>query len=233
MATIAEFHVSAEDTALGESFERCPDLTCELERVVESAWPGVWLAGADDDEIAAALEADPTVEEFERVSGDDDRTLYELEFAEAVCSVVEMVLDEGGTLVSAKAENGRWAVRMRFRDREQLRTVYERLREHGVDVEIGHLSELTDSSWEEIGLTAQQYDSLVAAIRRGYFEIPRKVSMQELAEELEISHQALSERLRRAYGTLARAELDMPFELEPEADGEGSGEVAADRVEND
>lgn len=225
MATIAEIHVNADETALGESFERLPDLTCELERVVESAWPGVWLAGADDEEIAAALEADPTVEEFERVSGDDDRTLYEIEFTKEVCSLVEMLLEEGGTLVSAKAANGRWAIRMRFTDREQLREVYDRLREHGINVDIGHLSELSDSSWEEIGLTGQQYDSLVAAIKHGYFEIPREISMQELAEELDISHQALSERLRRAYGTLARAELDMVFEPDDE--------VAADRVGND
>ena len=33
--------------------------------------------------------------------------------------------------------------------------------------------------------------------------------MQELASELDISHQALSERLRRAYGTLVTEELDV------------------------
>ena len=37
---------------------------------------------------------------------------------------------------------------------------------------------------------------------RGYFDVPRQVDAQALAEELGISHQAFSEQIRRATGTM-------------------------------
>jgi predicted DNA-binding protein YlxM (UPF0122 family) len=43
---------------------------------------------------------------------------------------------------------------------------------------------------------------LVLAVRNGYYSIPRQVSTQELADTLEISDQAVTERLRRAIETL-------------------------------
>jgi predicted DNA binding protein len=42
------------------------------------------------------------------------------------------------------------------------------------------------------------------AVRRGYYDIPRRTSMGELAAELGISDQAVSERLRRAIVALVR-----------------------------
>nr|WP_222863711.1 helix-turn-helix domain-containing protein [Natronococcus pandeyae] len=48
---------------------------------------------------------------------------------------------------------------------------------------------------------------MACAVRHGYFEIPRRISLEELAAELGVTHQALSERLRRASDTLAAAEL--------------------------
>lgn len=71
------------------------------------------------------------------------------------------------------------------------------------------LQDTTDVTSQQLGLTPEQYETLVAAVEHGYFEIPREVSMQDLAEELGVSHQALSERLRRAYETLVTAELDV------------------------
>lgn len=51
-------------------------------------------------------------------------------------------------------------------------------------------------------LTRPRYEALRAAYDRGYFEVPREIDLQELAAELDISHQALGERLRRAKADL-------------------------------
>lgn len=59
----------------------------------------------------------------------------------------------------------------------------------------------------EFGLTAERYEVLTAAAERGYFDVPRRLTMTELAEELDISQQALSERLRRGHGTLIDSAL--------------------------
>jgi predicted DNA binding protein len=52
------------------------------------------------------------------------------------------------------------------------------------------------------GLTDEQYEALVEAYQRGYFEVPLGITLAELAEELGVSHQALSERVRRGTGAL-------------------------------
>lgn len=56
-------------------------------------------------------------------------------------------------------------------------------------------------------LTDKQREALLTAFKRGYHEIPRDTTSSDLADELGISHQALSERFRRAYRHLVESEL--------------------------
>ncbi|MCU4741023.1 helix-turn-helix domain-containing protein [Halobacteria archaeon AArc-m2/3/4] len=216
MATIAAFRLPATDTALGSTLEAHPSLTGELERVVESDRSGIWLTGPNRSEIEDALADDPSVDDYEHVTTNDERWLYDIAFTDEVCAIVDLFVAPQGTLLSAKAANGTWVLRVRYPDREHLSEAYERLRERDLAVEVGKIYDLTEHSSVEIGLTPHQYESIVAAVEHGYFEIPRRISMQELAVELDISHQALSERLRRAYGTLASVELDLEPRIELE-----------------
>ena len=48
------------------------------------------------------------------------------------------------------------------------------------------------------GLTDHQQEALRTAYELGYFDIPRRASLQEVAAELDISASSVSERLRRA-----------------------------------
>ena len=52
-------------------------------------------------------------------------------------------------------------------------------------------------------LTDKQGEALELAFEQGYYEIPRDTTAKEFAEAVGISHQALSERLRRAHKNLA------------------------------
>ena len=54
-----------------------------------------------------------------------------------------------------------------------------------------------DDPTERYDLTPRQTAVLRRALERGYFDVPRNVSAEELAEEFEISSQALSALLRR------------------------------------
>ena len=51
---------------------------------------------------------------------------------------------------------------------------------------------------------------LIAAWEQDYYEIPRDISIDELAEELEISHQTLSELLRYGTNKLIESQLVTP-----------------------
>jgi predicted DNA binding protein len=44
-------------------------------------------------------------------------------------------------------------------------------------------------------------------VQRGYFEIPRRVTLTDLAEELGITRQATSERIRRGVNAVLRSVL--------------------------
>ena len=57
-------------------------------------------------------------------------------------------------------------------------------------------------------LTEPQQGAVAEAYRHEYYDVPREVSLDELARELEISHQALSERLRRANRVLVSEQLE-------------------------
>ncbi len=48
---------------------------------------------------------------------------------------------------------------------------------------------------------------MLAALEHGYYDVPREASLTDLAERLDVSHQALSERLRRGHGNLVKHAL--------------------------
>ncbi|OLZ41198.1 bacterio-opsin activator [Natrinema saccharevitans] len=211
MTSIADIEIPADGTGTGQLFEAVPSLTCEMERVIASSGHGLWLAGPSQSEIEAALEEADAIGRYSLISSDEDRWLYDIEFEPDTVDPFEIVLEEGGTVLSASAADGTWLLSIRVVDRESVSSLYDRL-DDDVTPTIVRLFDLAEESHSQCGLTARQYETLVAAIDHGYFEIPREVSMQELSEELGISHQALSERLRRAYRALVTAELNVTEE---------------------
>jgi predicted DNA binding protein len=61
-------------------------------------------------------------------------------------------------------------------------------------------------------LTTAQREALTLAIREDYYSIPRETSSQNLADQLDISDQALTERLRRAIVALTTSTLHVDDE---------------------
>ena len=209
MTSIADIEIPADGTGLGELFEAIPSLTCEMERVIASQGHGLWLAGDSQSQLEDGLESASAISDYTLISEEDDRWLYDIEFDPETLDVFALVLEKGGTVLSASASNGTWLLSIRFTDRESVSSLYDQLVEEDVTPTIVRLFDMTEDSHSQCGLTTRQYETLVAAIDHGYFEIPREVSMQELSEELDISHQALSERLRRAYRALVTSELNV------------------------
>ncbi len=212
MTSIADIEIPADGTGTGQLFADMPSLSCEMERVIASSGHGLWLSGPSQSEIEDALNEADAIGTYSQISSDEDRWLYDIEFEPDTVDPFEIVLEEGGTVLSASASNGTWLLSVRVVDRESVSSLYDRLDDNDVTPTIVRLFDLAEETHSQCGLTTRQYETLVAAIDHGYFEIPREVSMQELSEELGISHQALSERLRRAYRALVTSELDVTEE---------------------
>lgn len=207
MTTIAEFLIPAEEFALSETLPEVPEMEIEIERVAaheaDRILPLFWASGDDYDRFEAALESDSSVENVRRLSALEEGYLYQMDWIDRIDFLVESITGKGATLLSAHGQNDIWKLRMLFPDHDSISYVYDDFRERGFSIELTQLHELDSAKqYGQYGLTDGQYETLRLALRRGYFGVPREVTLGELAEELGISHQALSERLRRAQASL-------------------------------
>ncbi|MFC7223743.1 helix-turn-helix domain-containing protein [Halalkalicoccus sp. GCM10025322] len=209
MGTIAEFNIPADDFALGPTFQELPNLEVEIERLVahdhDRVMPFAWLTTADPDDLDRlddVLSADSTVDSYEPISKIDGDRLYRMEWIDATEMIVHILLEEEGTILHAMGQSDGWHVRVLFPDRDSLSRTYDFADEHGMRFDVVRIYALDDDRKGRFGLTDEQQDTLAAATKLGYYDVPRRITQAELAEKLGVSHQALSERLRRAQKTL-------------------------------
>lgn len=218
MSTISEVSVAAETFALGETIEAVPEATFDVERVVahdaDRVMPFIWASAPDRDALEDAFAADPSIENVERLSDLDGEWLYRMDWIAHVQFVVHALTEERATVLNAESQNGRWQLRLLFPDREALSRAYDFCQEHDIDITIEAIYAMENERHARFDLTEEQAETLTAAFEHGYYEVPREFSVADLAEELDISHQALSERFRRAHGNLVGNTLILDGEEE-------------------
>lgn len=91
-----------------------------------------------------------------------------------------------------------------FFRRQDLRAMIEDFREIGT-VTLGKVSQFDDAG---VRLTERQYTVIEHALEAGYFEWPREITSEELADELDISRTTLLEHLRKAESKLLADSLE-------------------------
>ena len=211
MATIIEFSLPTEEFALEETLDTHPGAHIEIERVVadnpDQITPYMWVRTDDFDAFEAALEDDPTVEDVVMFSDTGEERSYQMTWTGAIDFIVQVLTEYSGTITHADGSAEGWDLRVVFPDREELSEANEAAQEAGFQFDITTIYGTEDARGVQSGLTEAQHNTLAAAFEAGYFTIPRETSLAALAEQLDISHQALSERLRRATGTLVESTL--------------------------
>lgn len=214
MTLVAEFLLAAAAFPLGRALDAGdPDRIVELERVVPtsgSVTPFFWASGGDAAAFERAVAAHPHVEELAVLARVDDATLYRVDWDATVEGFVTGVAAAGATILEARGSDV-WRFRLRFEDHADLGVLHEYAVERGIEYELVRLSTRVDRPRDryDLDLTDEQREALVLAASRGYFEVPRGVTLAELAAEIGITEQSLSERLRRGIGrTLATTVLD-------------------------
>jgi predicted DNA binding protein len=216
MSVIAEFTIEAEEFLLGQLVAAHPSLTVELERVVPAArrvMPYVWGYGDELDEFETNLANDPSVKTFEVLDRLDGSALYKIEWEEPTEELVSGIAETDATILQAQGKD-EWTFRIRFEDHQGLSEFNTFCQQHGIGYRLTRVYAVPDPTTDRpYGLTNAQAETLTRAVERGYFEVPRQVSFAELAAELGISEQAVSERVRRgANAVLSHVLLD---EFEP------------------
>ncbi|MCU4972415.1 helix-turn-helix domain-containing protein [Halobacteria archaeon AArc-m2/3/4] len=221
MSTLIEFTIPAAAVALEDAFRRHPHLRVKLGRsVTRSAGRSiVWTVGVAPSKAGAALAADESIDAVTCLTAADgtDRTepadrdqersraIHEVEWADGLPSVLHSLAHDG-TVLEATAVAGRWHVTAVAPDRESLTEVY---RSCDAPLEIESITTTTvDAVRGRSTLTECQRETVSAALEHDFYQIPRAVTLEELAADLDVSHQAVSERLRRSHRTLATQAID-------------------------
>jgi len=210
MSTIVKASLPADQFALAETFAAVPDAEFDVVRLAsqgaERVVPLLWVSGVDADRAGAAMAADPSTTDVELVSRRNHDSLFRVRWTARVRFVTQVLVEENGAIVSANGADGEWTFRILFPERDDVSATYDACGDYDVDIEEIHpLDDALPLGGSD--LTDEQFATVKAALATGYYEVPRGTTLESLAADLGVSHQALSERLRRGHRTLIETVL--------------------------
>ncbi|MFC7157388.1 helix-turn-helix domain-containing protein [Halomarina halobia] len=221
MATIVSASIPAQEFALYSTLSALPGVEFETEQIVETGedivMPLMWARGADHEALEGAIEEDPSVDNLSKLAEFDEEILYQMDWIDQVQLVIQMVTNARATIMDARSTDERWQLRIMYPDRESLSATHDFCKSNDLTFDVRSIHDMEGEPAQLYGLTDEQYRALVLACQRGYYDVPKKVELNELADELDLSHQALSERLRRGNRALIRSSLRIGDQPEQES----------------
>lgn len=209
MTVIADITVPSEAFELGRILRGFPIDAIEFEPVVplrESLLPLVWVTGGDRDAIETDLLDLSEVEAVQRLVVDDDDTLFEVTWHDDLDGIVQPLIESNARILEASGRAEAWDFRLRFPSHESLSLFNMAATDEDIPITLRHLYNPVIPT-DQSPLSPQQQEALELAYHRGYFEVPRRVTLSKLADEMEISDSALSQRIRRGTATVVERSL--------------------------
>ncbi|MFB6161431.1 MAG: helix-turn-helix domain-containing protein [Haloferacaceae archaeon] len=179
--------------------------TVEFERTVAAGGAAyLRIDGTDVAAVVAALRGSPHVADVAPVDDPEIAGVYRLTWGDAP-ALFRAVTGVDGAVVAARAADGGWTFTLRFPSRDAASRFVERHDgDPPVTVEQIHRTDRLRTR----GLTAEQHVALRRAVDAGYFAVPRRATLSDLADDLGISDTAASQRLRRGLATVLPAVVD-------------------------
>jgi predicted DNA binding protein len=210
MATVMEFRSPADEFPLGTVFENLPEVTVELERLIPHDTliiPYFWVRGAEADDIEAAFEPHAGVVSIELIDSVDDEYLMRAEWKSEYFGVLTALANTNVAVLSGVGTKDGWRFEVRGESRDAIGEFRTICQKNGIPIEITAVHELLPVQGDDYELTEGQREALVLAYEGGYFDSPRETSLAELAAELDVTQQSLSERLKRGHRRLIAGAL--------------------------
>lgn len=206
MASIIEFRVPVDQFALAHTFDAVSELHVEIERFVahgtNSLMPFVWVTTDDTDAFETALADDPSVTESTLLTDCDGEQFYQMHWSADAELAIDLLLEKDGAITTARTSGESWELQVMCPEHNLLSEMYEFCESNGLSLTVDAIYDLNGNDGTRHGLSEAQHTSLLKAQELGYYDVPRTSSLSELAAELGMSHQALSERLRRGHANL-------------------------------
>lgn len=159
------------------------------------------------DSFEAVLKDDTTVWTFECLEQYETRRVYRIETTDDIVQPLPLTAAAGGHVVDQRVDATGWHLSLRFSGRDALLSFNAACSDVGIDVRVHKLRHTDTDGNAFVGLTEKQQDILTTAYEGGYFDVPRNMSQDELADQLGVSKSAVSQRVRRALEQLISSTL--------------------------
>lgn len=211
MSVITDFSIAGSDFVLGKALQEAPNVTIEFDRMIpvdNRVMPYFWVIGEDRGRFDAVLEREPELSKFTALDEVDDRTLYRAEWDPSVDTFVQAMVEYDVVLQEASGDADSWQFQLRFPDSAELSAFHAACREADIQADVERLFNPIDPEFEEARTVTDSQRSLIErAYDEGYFEVPRKTTLVELADEVGLSDQAVNERIRRGLSSLVETTI--------------------------
>lgn len=228
MSVIVEFTLASSAFPFGRSMSGGSGMKASLDRISpldEGRLPFVWVTDHDLEAYERQLESSDIVASVEMLTRLEDSALYRVEWNTEGETFLNGVAQTGGTIVEGNGDDESWSFSLRFRNHAALTNFHRFYQNQDFPVHIDRVYAVEEKAEREsaFGLTAKQREALAKAVDHGYFSVPRGTQLEEMADEMGISRQALSEHIRRgAEKVLRMSVLDA---------GDGVAGTSSDRTD--
>lgn len=212
MGLLATFHLSSPQLPLVRTAAAAgTELTVETILTTDPDGPVVvcWVEAAAFERFEASLDGDE-VRTFSVLETTPDRRLYHVRLERPPLFPLKEAFDSFGAtpLVGSVIRGDGWLARARVPDRDALVAFRRACQDRGVSFRLEGLSESDRGERDGASLTPKQREALLLAYDSGYYDVPRRSSLGDLGERLEISKPSVASRLRRAEQRVIGAVLD-------------------------
>lgn len=201
MSIVAQFSVPAEAFDLGGVLDVEPDVTVRMEPIVPTGGevvPYLWISSDEVAPVESALADSPLVDEVDVVSEANGETLFRVEWSTEVDGFLDSLRTASVVVLEAVGRGDAWNFSLRFPNHTGLSTFYRSCIADDVDLELDDFTDPPGTKpHSSSDLSSLQVEALRAALDHGYYDVPRRITLEQLAEKLGISDTALSQRLRR------------------------------------
>lgn len=211
-STIADISIEADDFEFGRVLSG--DFELELERIIslgsEGVIPLVWLNVGDQQAFESKVRDHESTTGIRRLVVLDEQMLYQIEWTTDINGFLNPLMEHNVYVLEGEYKDGVWEFRLRFTSRDELVEFHEQLTANLIPVRLNRLF----NPGPPVGsppMSERQRETVERAYRRGYFEVPRKTTIQELAAEEEISDSAYSKRLRQGLAAVIEGSLFSEF----------------------
>lgn len=220
MAITTEFVLSSPVLPLVSITERLPpkEIECTHALCLQSdVRMFIVQIDPDDDVAEAELAALDEIEETTVLGETNEKVVYKLtvDVDESISAAFNPDRIDGAPVEPTIITPDGWHERKVFTDFEAFTEFRASCENNGIAFDLISMtpdpSQAEGMSQDE--LTNRQREALTLALSRGYYESPRQITTEKLAEELGISQPSLSGLLRRAERQLLTASLDTRVNL--------------------